>query len=49
VFGFPDEQGKVVNGCNALLLTVDPIYFVHKVERNLFSENDNSFGTEFNC
>lgn len=46
---FSGEQGKVVSKCNALLLNVDPIYFVHKVEGNLFSENDTSFEIEFSC
>lgn len=44
-----DEQEKVLNRCNAFLLTVEPIYFVHKVERNLVSENDHGFGIEFSC
>lgn len=49
VLQFSGEQGKVVSRCSALLLIVDPIYFVHEVEGNLFSENDNSFEIEFSC
>lgn len=46
---FSGGQGKVVSRCNTLLLTVGPIYFVHKVEGKRFSENDNSFEIEFSC
>lgn len=49
VLQFSSEQGKVVSRCSALLLTVDLLYFVHKVDGNPFSENDNSFEIEFSC